>query len=193
MHRVFRFTPEVDAQVTLKLKVEINNREHASLLGVRHYPFAVENDWYHGTAEITSFEPEELFRTKLRALLQRRRNRDLFNLHQGPEQLPLAQQKVIACFDHYLALEGKPITRAMAEQRMLENLTRSLTEDVAPMLPASLCWSEEDAIQAFERVWTELIERIGGDRWKLSDAVIEELRAMRYPALLMARDRNQPQ
>ena len=193
MHRVFRFTPEVDAQVTLKLKVEINNREHASLLGVRRYPFAVENDWYHGTAEITSFEPEELFRTKLRALLQRRRNRDLFNLHQGPEQLPLAPQKVIACFDHYLALEGKPITRAMAEQRMLENLTRSLTEDVAPMLPASLCWSEEDAIQAFERVWTELIERIGGDRWKLSDAVIEELRAMRYPALLMARDRNQPQ
>lgn len=193
MHRVFRFTPEVDAQVTLKLKVEINNREHASLLGVRRYPFAVENDWYHGTAEITSFEPEELFRTKLRALLQRRRNRDLFDLHQGPEQLPLAQQKVIACFDHYLALEGKPITRAMAEQRMLENLTRSLTEDVAPMLPASLCWSEEDAIQAFERVWTELIERIGGDRWKLSDAVIEELRAMRYPALLMARDRNQPQ
>jgi len=45
------------------------------LLGVRRYPFAVENDWCRGTAEI-------------------------------------------ACFDHYLALEGKPITRAMAEQRM---------------------------------------------------------------------------
>ena len=190
---MFRFTPEVDAQVTLRLKVEINTREHANLLGVRRYPFAVENDWYHGTAEIASFEPEELFGTKLRALLQRRRNRDLFDLHQGLEQLPLAPEKVIACFDHYLALEGKPITRAMAEQRMLEKLTRSLTEDVAPMLPFSVRWSDADAIQAFERVWTELIARVGGDRWKLSDAVIEELRAKRYPALLMPRDRKQPQ
>ena len=188
-----RFSPESAPQATLKLKVEINTREHASLLGVRRYPFAVENDWYRGTAQIASFEPEELFGTKLRALLQRRRNRDLFDLHQGLEQLPLAPEKVIACFDYYLALEGKPITRAMAEQRMLEKLTRSLTEDVAPMLPARVRWSDADAIQAFERVWTELVARIGGDRWKLSDAVIEELRAKRYPALLMPRDRKQPQ
>ena len=33
MHLVFKFTPEIDAQATLKLKVEINTREHASLLG----------------------------------------------------------------------------------------------------------------------------------------------------------------
>jgi predicted nucleotidyltransferase component of viral defense system len=163
------------------------------LLGVRRYPFAVENDWYHGTAEIASFEPEELFGTKLRALLQRRRNRDLFDLHHGLEQLRLAPERVIDCFDHYLALEGKPITRAMAEQRMLEKLTRSLTEDVAPMLPASVRWSDGDAIQAFERVWTELIARISGEAWKLSDAVIEELREKRYPALLMPRDRERSQ
>ncbi len=193
MHVVFKFTPEIDAQATLKLKVEINTREHASLLGVRRYPFAVENDWYDGTAEIASFEPEELFGTKLRALLQRRRNRDLFDLHQGLEQLPLAPEKVIACFDHYLALEGKPISRAMAKQRMPEKMTRRLTEDVAPMLPASSRWSDADALQPFERIWTELIARISGDTWKLSAAVIEELRAKRYPALLMPRDRKQRQ
>lgn len=193
MHLVFKFTPEIDAQATLKLKVEINTREHASLLGVRRYPFAVENDWYRGTAQIASFEPEELFGTKLRALLQRRRNRDLFDLHHGLEQLPLATQKIITCFDHYLALDGKPITRAMAEQRMLEKLTRSLTEDVAPMLPAGVRWSNDDAIQAFERVWTELIARISGDSWKLSDSVIEELRAEWHPTLLMPRDRGRSQ
>jgi len=107
--------------------------------------------------------------------------------------MPLALQKVIACFDHYLALEGKPITRAMAEQRMLEKLTRSLTEDVAPMLPAGVRWTNEDASQAFERVWTALIARISGDAWTLSDAVIEELRAKRYPALLMPRDSERSQ
>jgi hypothetical protein len=81
----------------------------------------------------------------------------------------------------------------MAEQRVLKRLARSLTEDVASVLPASVLWSEADAIQAFERVWTELIARISGDTWKLSDAVIEELRAKRYPALLMPRERKRPQ
>jgi hypothetical protein len=61
------------------------------------------------------------------------------------------------------------------------------------MLPAGVRWTDADAIHAFERVWTELIARIGGDAWKLADAVIEELRAKRYPGLLMPRDRGQSQ
>ena len=153
MHLAFKFTPEVDSQATLKLKVEINTREHTNFLGIKRYPFALENDWYRGTTEIASFEPEELFGTKLRALLQRRASRDLFDLHQGLEQLTLVPEKVIACFDHYLALEGKPITRAIAEQRMLEKLTRSLTEDITPLLPVGIQFGDLDAIHAFERVW----------------------------------------
>jgi hypothetical protein len=34
MHMIFKFTPETDAQSPLKLKVEINTREHRSALGV---------------------------------------------------------------------------------------------------------------------------------------------------------------
>lgn len=75
---------------------------------------------------------------------------------------------------------------------MLEKLTRSLIEDVAPMLPASLRLSDEDAIQPFERVWAGPIARIRGDTWKLSAAVIKELPAKRYPTLLMLRDRQRP-
>jgi predicted nucleotidyltransferase component of viral defense system len=184
MHLVFKFTPEVDAQTTLKLKVEINTREHASLFDTRLYPFAVESDWYQGKAAIVSFEPEELFGTKLRALLQRHRNRDLFDLHHGLEQLALAPDRLIACFDHYLALESKPITRAVAERRMLEKLARSLTEDVAPLLPTGVRFSDEEAIRAFERVWQELIVSIAGDAWKLTDSVLDELRTRRFPGLL---------
>lgn len=66
MHLIFRFNPEADQQAALKLKVEINTREHDSLYGVRAYPFAMENGWYSGKADIQSFEPEELFGTKLR-------------------------------------------------------------------------------------------------------------------------------
>ena len=184
MHLVFKFTPEADLQATLKLKVEINTREHDHLFGIRTYPFSVNSDWYQGEAEIVSFEPEELFGTKLRALLQRRKNRDLFDLHHGLDQLGMDRDKLIACFDHYLALGGKPITRAVAEQRMLEKLTRSLTEDIAPLLPVGVRFNDDDALQAFERVWTELIIRIKGDAWKLTDQALEELRTKKYSGLL---------
>lgn len=187
MHLTFKFIPEADPQTTLKLKVEINTREHQHLLGIKSYPFAVTNDWYQGETQIASFEPEELFGTKLRALLQRRKNRDLFDLQYGLAQLVLDPDKLVACFDHYLALEGKPITRAVAEQRMLEKLTRSLTEDIAPLLPVGVRFNDDDAMRAFERVWVELITRIKGDAWKLTEQVIEELRQRNYPNLLRNR------
>lgn len=184
IHLVYKFKPESDAQSTLKLKVEINTREHGSKLGYQVYPYSMQSDWYQGSAAILSFAPEELFGTKFRALLQRRKNRDLFDLHHGLEQLGLDQGKLIACFDHYLALEGKPISRAIAEQRMLEKLSRSLTEDIAPLLPAGIRFNDEDAIQAFEKVWRELIVHIQGDAWKLTDEVLSDIRTKKYPGLL---------
>ncbi|WP_170094767.1 nucleotidyl transferase AbiEii/AbiGii toxin family protein [Simplicispira suum] len=187
MHLVFRFAPEADPQSMLKLKVEINTREHESLFGVQTYPFTVKNGWYQGQAEIASFAAEELFGTKLRALLQRRKNRDLFDLAYGLDQLALEVDKLVACFDHYLALEDKTITRAMAEQRMLEKLTRNLTEDIAPLLPAGIRFDEADALRAFERVWTELVARLRGDSWKSTDKVVAALREKGYPALLRPR------
>jgi predicted nucleotidyltransferase component of viral defense system len=106
IHLIFKFTLESAADVTPKLKVEINTREQGSLLGIRQYPFVVDSSWYNGKTHVASFESEELFGTKLRALLQRRKNRDLFDLNEGLKQLAMNTDKRIACFDHYLKLEG---------------------------------------------------------------------------------------
>jgi len=176
MHLVFRFAPEAEIAATLKLKVEINTREHQNLLGLRRYPFEVRNDWYSGRVDLVSFEPEEVFGTKLRALLQRRKNRDLFDLHQGIEQLALDPAKVVACFEHYLSLEGLVISRAEAEERMLKKLTRSLTEDIEPLLPVGVRFDEAVAIDAFNAVWRRFIGQLRGDGWKLADEAITQLR-----------------
>ena len=60
-------------------------------------------------------------------------------------------------------MEGKPISRAVAEQRMLRKLSRSLTDDIALLLPADIQFDDEDAINAFNHVWTELMEFWGHD------------------------------
>jgi predicted nucleotidyltransferase component of viral defense system len=183
MHLVFRFAPESAPQTALKLKVEINTREHEVLLGYRRYPFEVASDWYSARTEIVSFAPEELFGTKLRALLQRRKNRDLFDLHHGLTQLGLDHDKVVKCLNHYLALEDHPISRAEAEERMLKKLTRNLTEDIEPLLPVGVRFDEVVAIDAFNDVWSTLIARLRGGAWRLSADVVAQLRT-RYPSLL---------
>lgn len=92
--------------------------------------------------------------------------------------------KLIACFEHYLALEGMSVTRANAEQRMLEKLRRSLTDDIAPPLPVGIRFDDTAAIEAFNHIWRKLIARIKGDPWKLSEQVIKELRNEKVPNLL---------
>ena len=183
-HLVFQFEPESDPGAKLKLKVEFNTREHESLLGLKEYPFQIDNPWFAGKAKIVSFEPEELFGTKLRALLQRHKNRDLFDMQEGLKLLNMDLDKLIAVFEHYLALQDSPISRAEAEMVMLGKLRRSLTDDIAPLLPAGVVYDHRESVKAFNMVWTDLISRISGDGWKNSEQVIADLRAGRYPDLL---------
>jgi predicted nucleotidyltransferase component of viral defense system len=183
-HLIFKFSPEAAPDTALKVKVEINTREHKNLFEIRKYPFEVDSEWHRARAEIASFEPEELFGTKLRALLQRRKNRDLFDLNEGLTQLSMDSSKLIACFEHYLSLQEQTITRAIAEQRMLEKLQKSLTEDIAPLLPAGITFTDADAIAAFGKVWFELIAQLSGDPWKLSEKIIDEFRGNKIPNLL---------
>ena len=151
---------------------------------LKTYPFEVNSEWHQAKSQIIAFEPEELFGTKLRALLQRHKNRDLFDLNEGLLHLGLDCDRVISCFQHYLTLEGHPISRANAEERMLKKLNQSLTEDIAPLLPAGVSFSDADAIAAFGRVWGELVKRIPGEPWKSSGAVIEAIRKTKLPNLL---------
>jgi hypothetical protein len=67
---------------------------------------------------------------------------------------------------------------------MLEKLTRSLTEDIAPLLPPGIHFHADDAVSAFGNIWTTLIARMKGDPWKQTDRAIEELRLKRFPNLL---------
>jgi len=184
LHLVYRFTPESEPTVRAKVKVEVNTREHGHLYDLRTYPFAIENTWFTGRTSIVSFEPEELFGTKLRALLQRRKGRDLFDFHVGFDQLSLDSARVIAAFDHYVAQDGMTISRANAEERMLGKLTRSLTEDISPLLAPGVTYDEADALDAFARVWFELLASLKGQPWYRSMAVIEEFRTTSLPGLL---------
>ena len=80
--------------------------------------------------------------------------------------------------------DGTAISRANAEERMLGKLTRSLTEDIAPLLAPDVAYGDTEALHAFERVWSTLVAGLKGESWNKSAALIEEFRAASIPGLL---------
>nr|HPE77133.1 nucleotidyl transferase AbiEii/AbiGii toxin family protein [Draconibacterium sp.] len=106
---VYRFDSEIPPVISLRLKIEINCREHFHVLGVKEVPFRVENTWFTGTCTIISYELEELLGTKLRALYQRRKGRDLFDLYWAITNNNLNFEKLIYCYREYMEFVVKQL------------------------------------------------------------------------------------
>ena len=60
-----------------KLKIEINTTEHFQVLPLKTEIFSINSEWFQGEANILTYEIDELMATKLKALYQRRKGRDL--------------------------------------------------------------------------------------------------------------------
>lgn len=100
---LFKVQPTEMGVGEIRLKVEINCKEHFSIFPAVRIPFSVSNVWYSGHCKILTYELEELAGTKLRALYQRRKGRDLFDLAQILTQFPdLDLDKVILSYQKYL-------------------------------------------------------------------------------------------
>lgn len=59
--------------IPLRLKIEINSREHFLVLGYIRQPFSVKSRWFSGTTAIPTYQLDELLGTRLRALYQRKK------------------------------------------------------------------------------------------------------------------------
>lgn len=70
---LFRMESEVPPVQPIRLKVEINCMEHFNVLGLEKVPFEVQNSWFSGKCELTTYKLDELVGTKLRALYQRKK------------------------------------------------------------------------------------------------------------------------
>lgn len=100
---LFRMESEMPPTVPIRLKVEINCYEHFDVLGLVKRPFSVENSWFTGQADLTTYQFSELLGTKMRALYQRRKGRDLFDLYVGLTEGQYDAEEIIQCYHRYMA------------------------------------------------------------------------------------------
>ena len=161
---VYRFESEDTPPIRLRLKVEINSREHFSVFGITHVPFAVSSRWFEGACQIGSYELDELLGTKLRALYQRKKGRDLFDLATALEKPTVSPDRIIGAFSEYMERGGHKVTRALFERNFDAKLRDpQFTADIGPLLAATHKW---DFAAAADVVSSRLIPLLPGDPWK---------------------------
>jgi predicted nucleotidyltransferase component of viral defense system len=125
-----------------------------------------------------TFTTEEMLATKLRALLQREKGRDLFDLAHSLEVFKgLNRARLIECFNLYLERANVKIPRAEAEQRMLAKLRRPrFLDDMRPLLPAAALhqFGDDSTQQAFLTVFNQIVVMLPGEPWAKTEELLKE-------------------
>jgi predicted nucleotidyltransferase component of viral defense system len=148
----------------MRLKVEINTREHFAVQGLATREFTVDTLWHKATASITTYGLAELLGTKLRALYQRKKGRDLYDLWLALTILGVDEQDVVACFQGYMERTGATVSRAMFQANLVEKLaSKAFRDDVHPLLRDG---DSYDVDIAGALVAERLLERLPGEPWK---------------------------
>jgi len=154
---LYRFNSEYE-NIRLRLKLEINCKEHFNVLPWVEFPFEVKSDWFTGSANIKTYNINELLGTKLRALYQRSKGRDLFDLNYSRLHLELDHELILKCFDEYMAFSvGKP----PSQNEFLQNIEAkesdpNFTGDMVALLRPEIEYDQE---AAFEWLKTTLLSQ----------------------------------
>lgn len=156
---VYRFDTEIAPVINIRLKLEINCREHFSALGYKKMNHSLNNTWFSGTTELITYEAEELLGTKIRALYQRSKGRDLFDLYYAMVNLKPDCDKIIHCYREYMKHSDG---RAKTAKEMILNLDEKMNDpefigDIKALLRPEI---EYDIHKAYALVKEELIEKI---------------------------------
>lgn len=156
---VFRFESEIPPVINLRLKIEINCREHFTVLGYKEIEHKIKNSWAEGSCKLIAFEAEEMLGTKLRALYQRKKGRDLFDLYHALTNLDMDTEKLIHCYKEYMAFSAE---FTPTKKQFLRNMEEKLEDpdfsgDIFALLLPGI---DYDQAKAYELVRTELIEKI---------------------------------
>jgi predicted nucleotidyltransferase component of viral defense system len=161
---LYGFQSELAPTGSRRLKIEINTREHFSVLGLTRPTFQVENPWFQGAAQIPTYALEELLATKLRALYQRKKGRDLFDLSLALRQLSPDLDQVVHCFLRYVEHGRTPVSRAQFEANLAGKCEDpAFIGDTRPLLVTGATWDPEAALRL---VADQLVARIPGAPWR---------------------------
>lgn len=136
---IYRYNSEFEPVTRMKLKIEINTREHFNVYDMLDFEYNLESSYHSGKSQIKTYSIEELLSTKLRALYQRSKGRDLFDLDYAADKLKPDVKKIIEAFHKYLTNEKLSVTsQAFIENMEQKILDNEFTGDITGLLRPSI-------------------------------------------------------
>jgi len=142
----YRFDSELPPLVRLRLKIEINTREHLCLMPPQQTEFSVQSRWFAGTTTLPIYSTPELLGTKLRALYQRRKGRDLFDLWQAHQAGVLDAPTVAGIFAQYMDAENHPVSAGDFIKNLSEKMKHpGFLSDTPPLLRPGIQYNPAEA------------------------------------------------
>lgn len=156
---VYRFNSESVTPVSLRLKIEINCREHFSALGYTTKEFGVNTSWFKGSCNITTYHLEEMIGTKVRALYQRRKGRDLYDLYKALSLANLNIEQVLTCYHEYMkvVVDNPPTRKQFLQNMELKMKDVEFLDDTVSLLRIE---EKYDYEKAYQLIKTNLLEKI---------------------------------
>ncbi|MEN8114360.1 MAG: nucleotidyl transferase AbiEii/AbiGii toxin family protein, partial [Actinomycetota bacterium] len=100
----------------MRIKIEVNTHERSPALPHERVRHSIDTTWFARSADVLTFQTAELVATKPRALYQRNKGRDLFDLWLALTDLEVPPSDIIDCFEPYRP-EGFTARRAIANLR----------------------------------------------------------------------------
>jgi predicted nucleotidyltransferase component of viral defense system len=156
---LYRFESEIAPVINMRLKIEINSRGHFNVLRLKESDFNVQNSWFTGKSTLINYELEELFGTKRRALYQRKKSRDLFDLYWAYTHHKIDTEKLLHCYREYMQFVVDVLP---SQNEFISNVEEKMNDpefnnDIHMVLRPGIEYNNEEA---FKLIRTELLEEL---------------------------------
>jgi len=128
-----------------RLKIEINVRETLPEKELQVIPYSVNSPYFKGSTSILAFSTEEMIGTKIRALYQRSKGRDLFDLYEVGKT-KVDWDNIISSF--------KKLNIGANQKDFISNLEDKMKDpdfltDMNPLLPDGINYNINEAHEWF--------------------------------------------
>lgn len=151
----YKTESEIPPIIPIKIKIEINTREHFGVYDINHKKYESNSRWHSGVIDIPIYCIEELLGTKLRALYQRNKGRDLFDLWYAIKNYELDFDKIVNSFKKYIEYQGVKIS----SKEYIQNLDAKMNDsqfihDIDNLIHPEIKYS---AYEGYESVMSKII------------------------------------
>ena len=107
----------------------------------------MENSWFTGEAKLTTYHFEELLGTKLRALYQRKKGRDLFDLYIALQSKDVDVDKILQSYRKYMefVVDKVPSYKQFVNNMQEKMVDAEFINDTQSLLRPGITFNVSDA------------------------------------------------